>query len=288
MKFLGTAWRNIRRSPYQAFAATSVMILTFLTFSIFAILIFSSSKVVDFLESRPQVTAFFRDEARQTDINALKSVLNQSGIVSSIKFISKDEALKIYKEQNKNDPLLLDLVTADILPSSLEISTHKVEDLTLVSDTLRRSSIVQEVVFQKDVVARLTSWTSAIRRLGFIIVAMLSVVSIFIMVTIIGVKISQKREDIETMRLIGAGGWYIRWPFLLEGIFYCIFGALIGWSVSMGALLYGTPHLIRYFSGMPIFPLAPEFLFELLGLEIVFAIILGTFSSYLAVLRYLK
>lgn len=288
MKFLGTAWRNIRRSPYQAFAATSVMILTFLTFSIFAILIFSSSKVVDFLESRPQVTAFFKDEAKQEDINILRDTLNQSGIVSGAKFVSKDEALKIYKEQNKNDPLLLDLVTADILPSSLEISTYKVEDLSLVSDTLRKSTIVQEVVFQKDVVARLSSWTSAIRKLGFIIVAMLSTVSIFIMVTIIGVKISQKKEDIETMRLIGAGGWYIRWPFLLEGIFYCIFGALIGWIISMGALLYGTPYLIKYFSGMPIFPLPPEFLFALLGLEIVLAIILGAFSSYLAVLRYLK
>ena len=98
------------------------------------------------------------------------------------------------------------------LPSSLEISTHKIEDLALVSDTLKKSTIVSEVVFQKDVVATLTSWTSALRKIGIAVVIILSMVSIFIMVTIIGIKISQKREDIETMRLIGAGGWYVeRW-----------------------------------------------------------------------------
>ena len=81
MKFLTTAWRNIRRSPYQAIAAILVMILTFLTFSIFALIIFSSSKVVSFFESRPQVTAFFKDEAKKEDINGLKNTLSQSELV---------------------------------------------------------------------------------------------------------------------------------------------------------------------------------------------------------------
>ena len=288
MKFLTTAWRNIRRSPYQAIAAILVMILTFLTFSIFSLIIFSSSKVVSFFESRPQVTAFFKDEAKKEDINGLKNTLSQSELVSSVKFVSKDEALRIYKEQNKDDPLLLDLVTADILPSSLEISTHRIEDLALVSDTLKKSTIVAEVGFQKDVISTLTSWTNALRKIGISVVIILSVVSVFIMAMIIGIKISQKKEDIETMRLIGAGGWYIRWPFIFEGIFYGLVGALIGWLISMGTLFYAAPYFSSFLRGIPIFPISPVFLVELLGLEILLAIILGAFSSYLAVLRYLK
>ncbi len=288
MKFLKSAWRNIRRSPYQAIAAIFVMMLTFFAFSIFALVIFGSTKIISFFESKPAVTAFFRDEAKGEDITALSETLRKSGLVSSLKFVSKEEALKIYKEQNKNDPLLLDLVTADILPASLEISTYKIEDLTLVSDTLKKSTIVSEVVFQKDVVATLTSWTSALRKLGIAVVIILSMVSIFIMVTIIGIKISQKKEDIETMRLIGAGSWYVRWPFIFEGMFYGIIGSLFGWLFSVGALFYTTPYLSSFLRGIPIFPIPPIFLFELLGLEIILAIILGAFSSYLAVLRYLK
>lgn len=288
MKFFKTAWKNIRRSPYQAIAAIFVMMLTFLAFSFFSLIFYSSAKVVSYFESKPQVTAFFKDEAKNDEIDSLKNSLSKSGLIASVKFVSKDEALKIYKEQNKNDPLLLDLVTADILPSSLEISTHEIEDLNLVSDTLKKSAIVQEVVFQKDVVATLTTWTNALRKVGVFIVVLLALVSIFIMVTIIGIKVSQKRDDIETMRLIGAGSWYVRWPFILEGIFYGLIGAVIGWLISVGVLLYSTPYFSSFLRGIPIFPISPVFLLELLCIEIIFAIILGAFSSYLAVLRYLK
>src|SRR3989344_3072955 len=286
MKFFGTTWRNIRRSPYQAIAAIFVMMLTFLAFSIFALIIFGSSRIVNYFESKPQVTAFFRDEAKQADIESLSATLKESGLISGVKLVSKEEALKIYKEQNKNDPLLLDLVTAEILPASLEISTYKIEDLALVSDTLKKSTIVQEVVFQKDVVSTLTSWTSILRKIGLAVVVLLALVSIFIMVTIIGIKISQKRSDIETMRLIGAGSWYIRWRFILEGIFYGLVGAFVGWFVSVGALLYVTPYLSSFLRGIPLFPISPIILLELLGIEILVAVLLGAFSSYLAVLRY--
>ncbi|MBI2621299.1 MAG: FtsX-like permease family protein [Candidatus Levybacteria bacterium] len=288
MKFIGITWKNIRRSPYQAIAAVFIMMLTFLAFSIFSFIIFGSSRIIAYFESKPQVTAFFRDEARQEEIDELAKTLKESGLISSVKFVSKEEALNIYKEQNKNDPLLLDLVTAEILPSSLEISTYQIEDLALVSDTLRKSTIVQEVVFQKDVVATLTSWTSALRKIGLAVVAFLSLVSLFIMVTIIGIKISQKRTDIETMRLIGAGSWYIRWPFILEGIFYGLVGAFVGWFISVGTLLYVTPYLSSFLRGIPLFPISPIILLQLLGIEVVVAIVLGAFSSYLAVLRYLK
>lgn len=288
MKSIGTTWRNVRRSPYQAIAAIFVMMLTFLAFSIFALIIFGSTRIVDYFESKPQVTAFFRDEAKPAEIEELGNKIKESGLISSVKFVSKEDALKIYKEQNKDDPLLLDLVTAEILPASLEIATYKIEDLALVSDTLKKSTIVQEVVFQKDVVSTLSSWTSALRKIGLAVVIILSMVSIFIMVTIIGIKISQKKADIETMRLIGAGSWYIRWPFLLEGIFYGLVGAFIGWIISVGALLYVTPYLSSFLKGIPVFPISPVFLLELLAAELIVAIVLGAFSSYLAVLRYLK
>ena len=200
MSFIKTTTQNIRRSPYQAIAAIVIMTLTFLVISFFTFLLVGSSKIVAYFESKPQVTAFFRNEAKQEDINSLESKLKDSGKVSSVKFVSKKEALAIYKEQNKNDPLLLDLVTADILPSSLEISTYKIGDLSQVSDTLKGSSIVSEVIFQKDVVSTLTSWTAALRKIGIAAILILSLVSIFIILTITGIKISQKRGDIHIMK----------------------------------------------------------------------------------------
>jgi cell division transport system permease protein len=287
-KTFKTTWWNIRRSPYQAFAAVFVMSLTFLFISFFTFLLFGSSKAISYFESRPQVTAFFKNDVKKADIDNLKSQLMETGKISNVKFVSQQDALNIYKEQNKNDPLLLELVTADILPASLEISTIKIEDLSTINNMLKNSPLVSEVVFQKDVVSVLTSWTNALRGIGLSLIIVLSLVSIFIMVTIIGVKISHKKEDIEIMRLIGADRWYVRWPFILEGISYGIVGAILGWVISSGALWIATPALSSFLKGMSIFPVSLLFLFGMLGVEIIVAVVLGALSSFLAVLRYLK
>ncbi|HBB76157.1 MAG: hypothetical protein A2186_02905 [Candidatus Levybacteria bacterium RIFOXYA1_FULL_41_10] len=283
-----TAWKNIRRSPYQAIAAIFIMTMTFLVFSFFIFILAGSSKVINYFESKPQVTAFFKDEAKQADIDALSKGLKGTEQVSGVRFVSKEEALKIYREQNKNDPLLLDLVTADILPASLEISTVEIEDLALVSNELSKSPIVQEVIYQRDVIATLTSWTNALRRVGVAAILVLSLVSIFIMVTIIGIKISHKKEDIEIMKLIGATNWYIRKPFIMEGIFYGVLGSLAGWLIAATALWYAAPFLSSFLRGIPLFPVSFVSLILLLLAEVLLAILLGAFSSYLAVLRYLK
>lgn len=288
MKSRKSAWKNIRRSPYQALAAILIMTLTFLAVSFFTFLLVGSSQIINYFESKPQVTAFFKNEAAQADINTLENKLSDTGQVSSVKFVSKEDALKIYKEQNKNDPLLLELVTADVLPASFEISAVKIEDLAPISDMLKKSSIVSDVIYQKDVVSTLTAWTNAIRKIGIVLIVLLSFVSVFVMATIIGMKISQKKEDIEIMKLIGATSWYIRWPFIVEGVFYGTIGAVVGWSISTGTLLYATPFLESFLRGIPVLPVPYVNLLILLGIEVILAVFLGIASSFVAVLRYLK
>lgn len=288
MKSIKTMWKHVRRSPYQALAAILIMSLTFLSISFFSFVIFGSSRVISYFESKPQVTAFFKEDATQENIDELADAVKQSGKVASVKFVSKQEALELYKRQNQDDPLLLDLVTEDILPASLEIATTRIEDLNDVSTQLQQSPFVSEVVYQKDVVDTLSSWIGALRKIGFVLTILLATVSVFIMVIIIGFKISQKKDEIEVMRLLSATKWYVRWPFLLEGIFYGVIGALIGWVISTGTLLYATPLLESFLKGIPLLPVSPLFLIVLLVAELVLAVILGAFSSFLAVLRYLK
>lgn len=288
MKFLKTTWHHMRRSPYQAIAAIFVITQTFFVASVFAFIIFGSAKIITYFESLPQATAFFKNETKLENINALKSELESTSKISKIKYVSKEEALEIYQDKFKDDPLLLEFVTADILPASLEISTYKIDDLNFISEMLKKSSIIQEVVFPKDVVSNLTTWTGALRKIGMVLIAVLVLDSLFIMVIITGIKISQRREEIEVMRLLGATNWYVRWPFIFEGIFYGMIGAFLGWLISTAILLYATPFLGAFLGHIPVLPISPIFLIELLGLEFLFAVLLGIFSSFMAVLRYLK
>jgi cell division transport system permease protein len=110
-----------------------------------------------------------------------------------------------------------------------------------------------------------------------------------VILTIIGIKITVRRDEIEIMKLIGASNWFIRTPFLLEGIFYGAIGAIIGWGISYGVLFfYASPKIEGFFGNVPVLPIDPILMIEVLGILFVSAIVLGAFSSFLAVLRYLK
>lgn len=289
MTSFGVALKHIRRSPYQAIAAVSVMALTFFVAALVFLLGMGSATILKYFESRPQITAFFTDDKTEKDVEDLKNKLNTTGKVASTRFISKEEALQIYKEQNKKDPILLEMVTADILPASIEVSAIDAKDLSALAQILEKESGVEDVVYQKDVVESLISWTNAIRTIGLILFVFLAIVSLLIILTLTGIRIALKKEEIEILRLVGASAWYIRSPFLLEGMIYGIVGSLIAWLGSFSLLLYGTPFLTSLLSGLPI-KLPPSLLFMLLFLLgiVLSGALLGVLGSFIAVKRYLK
>ncbi len=282
--------RNIRRTPYQALAASMVMFLTFLTLSLFLILAYGSQQILKFYESKPQAIAFFKDGTTNTDIDAIKNALTQTDKITSFKYVSKEDALQIYKQRNKGNPMLLELVTANILPASLEISTKSPEDLKFVAAVVKKEPVVEEVVFPEDVVASLTQATRLIRMIGIGVVGFLIAFSTLIIVMIIGFKIRIKREEIDTVKLLGATNWFIRMPFLLEGIIYACTGAILGYIVSFLVFWYFEP-ILRANLGeaiQNILPLPIIFIGELLVIEIVVAILVGGMGSVIAVRRYLR
>lgn len=288
MRHFKIAWRHIRRSPYQALAAILVMTLTFFLASVFLLTTFGFQAVLQFFETRPQVSAFFKDDVKVSQVEVLKTKLQETGKVSRMKYISKEEALAIYKEQIKNDPLLLEMVTASILPASLEVSTNDLANLKEIAQLLKEEKGVEDVIYQEDVVTALSNWTSGLRIFGAGLISFLTLTSLLIILVVIGMKIALRKEEIEISRLVGASSWYIRAPFVLEGVFYGLIGALFGWIVSYLLLLYATPFLTSFLAGIPLLPVAPIEMAMLLFALMGGGIVLGISGSLLAIGRYLK
>lgn len=287
-QILRITWTHIRRSPYQSLAAVLIMLLTFFIISVFTFLIAGSQAILNYFETRPQVTAFFEDQVTLGQIDLLKAKLAETEKVKEMIYVSKEEALAIYREQNKDDPLLLEMVTANILPASLEVSTLNITYLGEIAEILRQEPGVEEVIFQQDVVEALQKWTTNIRLIGIGLAIAFSLAGLLIILVIIGMKVALRRSEIEIMELIGASRGFIRAPFLLEGIFYGIFGALIAWIISYVLLLYATPFLLDFLAGIPILPVPVFFMLAVLGGELLLGIIIGTLGSFIAVRRYLK
>lgn len=288
MNYTKFAKRNIRRTPFQAIAASMVMFLTFLALLIFLLLAAGSQVILKHYESKPQVIAFFKDGTTEKDITAIQQALGREDRVAKTKYVSKEEALEIYRERNKNDPILLELVTANILPASLEISTKTPEDLVPIADILKREPVVSDVIVPQDVVQALTSATKMIRIVGLATVGFLILFSTLVILMIIGFKIRLKRDEIEIMGLIGASSAFVRTPFILEGMFYGLIGAFMAWITVYILLWYFTPYLQNYLGEISLLPVDPLFMLALLGSALVIAIVIGGVGSLGAVRRYLR
>ncbi|MEK7129449.1 MAG: permease-like cell division protein FtsX [Patescibacteria group bacterium] len=297
MSTLATAAKHIRRSPYQALAAVTTMFVTFLLAGIVFLSVVASFFTLQYFEGKPQITVFMADKSDKQEAEGLGKTLEQTGKVASVTYVSKEDALAIYREQNKNDPLLLEMVTADILPASLEISAKEPKYLADLVPIIKEASGVEEVVYQKDVVDALIAWTNAIRLIGGVLTGLLAFNSILTIMTVVGMKIALKREEIDVLRLVGASRWYIRLPFVLEGGLYGIGGALLSWAIIMllviwlQPVLFGFLGMIPPFSSILLSATSTPFIVSSLGFLgglLVTGFFLGSVGSLIALGRYLK
>ena len=166
-------FQRLRRTPYQAVASVFMMFITLFVMGLFLLLVTSTSSLVSYFESKPQLTVFFSNEKDKTSIDKLVNKLMTTGKISSTKYVSKEEALNIYREQNKDDPLLLEMVTADILPASLDISATAPQYLNEIYQMVKGEEGVDDIVFQKEVVDTIISCATTVRRIGLIFILLL-------------------------------------------------------------------------------------------------------------------
>ena len=296
-----SVWSRLRRTPYQAIASVFMMFVTLFVLALFLLLVASTSSLVSYFESKPQLTVFFTDDRDKASIDRLIQKLNDTGKISGHKFISKEEALNIYREQNKDDPLLLEMVTADILPASLDISAVSPTYLNEIHDMLKQEPGIDDIVFQKEVVDTLISWANTVRQVGTIFVVFLAFSTFLILFTTIGMKIAIKKEEIEILKLVGATNWYIKKPFIYEGLIYGLLGATLSFIFSSILILYLNPYASSFLRGigtLSLFQLEgvsvdvwpPNiFLFLILYLFLLTSgISIGFIGSFYASSRYLK
>jgi len=287
MNSFATALVNMRRSPYQSMASIILLSVTFFVGYLFSLFAVGSQQVLQYFETRPQVIAFFELETEVETVNSLAKELQSKSYVSEVTLVSKEEALKIYQEENKDDPLLLELVTSDILPASIEVSATSLDDLKKVRDELKKSSAVDEVVLQEDILESLDTWTKNIRFMGIVVLVILGFTSLIMLVVVIGMKVVNKRPAINIMRIIGASKWFIKSPFVLEGLMYGILSSLIGWGASLTVLLYYLPTISEFLGPIEFAPTAPLFAVQV-GIGTLIGMFLGALAGLLAVSRVMR
>lgn len=293
-------WTSIRRTPYQSFSAFLILFFTlFLTLILFVSLTFLYG-TLNYLETKPQVTVYFQNKIPENQIFKIRDELMSSGKVLSLKYISKSEAFNIYKQLNKDNPLLLEMVSADILPPSLEVYAKKPIYLPEIAEYLKKQGDIDEVQYEKDIIDKLLVLTNMIRMSALIFFSYLIIMSVVVLTTMILFKIALKESEITLLKLIGATNFYIRKPYIFESLFLGITASTLSFGIFSFIVLYFNSFLQSYFKEiatlsvdvfnypLTIWPLNYVF-FAIVFISIsLFGMIISSVASYIATNKYLK
>lgn len=288
MNSFSAALSSIRRSPYQAMAAILISTVTFAVIFGLSYFMSGAQQVLHYYETRPQIIAFFEIEASDADIQQTEQLMKSKPYVTDVKITTKQQALDMYSKEYENSPMLLELVTADILPVSIEVSASSIDELSQVKADLEKAPGIEDVQFQERVVETLRSWTNTARVIGFSTAVILAFLSFLVITVIVGMRVSMQKRKISIMRLIGATRWYVKRPFMAEGMIYGFVGALVGWAIATGVVFYLAPEIKSFVTDITLFPIPLDFLAVQLGTGLVAGMLLGAFAGLAAGQRLIR
>lgn len=209
--------------------------LTLLSFIIsFSVL---SNTAMNFLQKQVQVRVFFKDSYSQEAILSLKGNLENDPRIMEVGFTSKEDALRIFKDLSKSDPVLQESLTSNILPASLEIRAYDVKDLDDIANEFSGREYVDSVKYLKDIKDTFKYYSSIITIVSSILFILFFTVSFGIILSTIRINIFQKKDEIETMKIVGASDEFIQRPFIHQGVVYSMVGSFISGLLSFVILI---------------------------------------------------
>ena len=290
-------WENLKgylqKEKLMSVSNFLLMGITFLLLGLFIDVVVISQTALRYLEDQAQITIFFKDDFGEDKILPLKANIEKDTRVASVTYVSKEEALRIFKEINKNEPVLLESISASILPASLEVKAKNIGNLEKLTNEYKSTEGVEEVRFYKDVVSRFASTSRAVYIVGFVLVVSFFLISYSVIISALRTSINARGKELEIMKLVGASDSYVRDPFMYEGVFFSMVSAAAA-SIVIILLGVGIDRWGIFSKGLSI-GFIPGFFINPIIFDAVLAFILllsgfllGYFGSKTAIKKYLK
>ena len=302
MNWIGRAWEvfdyavtaalvGLWRHRFMTGATVLTTALMLLMLNVFVVLVTHLNVALEALEHRVNVIAYIREDAPPGKVRELQSSLQNRSDVLEVVYVTKDEALARLREHFADRAELLAMVSDNPLPASLEIRARNPESLenivSLLETKVGPESVLEEVALQEDIVERLLSLTTATRVAGVAMTVGLAVVSLFIVINTIRIAVYSRRQEIEVMKLVGATDWFVRWPFVFEGMLYGLLASLLTLLIVVPAY---DPVVENFWALLSFLPVErdPQFVTKLALMTMVVGIALGAAGSYISVRRFLE
>ncbi|NQV12847.1 MAG: ABC transporter permease [Parcubacteria group bacterium] len=298
LRILKFGVKNFFRNIWLSTAATSIMILTIFTVSVLVMLNLVGAMAVETVKEKVDISIYLQPDATDSQINQVKNKLLSLPEVKSIDYTSKDEALKEFQREHKeNDLILSSILELDENPlqPTLTVKARYPEDYAVIADIINvdeYKTIISKIDFDdnKEVINRLTDLTGTLRRVGIGLSAIFGLVVVLVVYNTIRLTIYTQKYEIRIMKLVGATNNFVRLPFIVEGIIYGLVGSIGAFAILYPLVEYFSPFVSNFLGEQSVDMLAyfSEHIAVIFLMEIAAGVLLGVVSSLLAVRRYVK
>lgn len=288
--FFGEALKNIARNGWMSIASIGVVSITLLILGSFVVLSFNVDLATHDLKEQVQIVLYIDEGAGEKTKEELYTKLITHPDLTEVRFVSRAEAMERLKKKLGDRSNLLDGYEEpedNPLRDSYELRTAIPEEISSVAGAIRSFPGVAEVDYGSGVVEPLFQFTGLVRWIGLVFMAGLAVTTIFLIAHTIRLTVYLRRREIKIMKYVGATDWFIRWPFLFEGLILGLIGAVIPvivifYSYQEAALWMRNN--IYFVSLLP-----PEKIMEeIVRILIPLGVALGIVGSTISVRRFLK
>lgn len=286
--FIKEVYTSFKRNIWMTLASIFTVVLSLFILGFFSIVILNLNKMADTLESQVQISVYLKDDLSQEEIDETKETLSKIEGLQDIKFTTREEAMKNFKERLGDQQFLLDaLDDTNPLPDSFSLTVTSPQQVKTIADTAAALDSVESASYSQDIINHLFNLTHLIRLIGVALIILLTGAAIFIISNTIRLTVFARRKEIAIMKYVGATDWFIRWPFLLEGI--CL-GFIGGGLATIFLYIIYNQVTQEIYEAMAFFPLIPQHPFiDYISLAILVAgIIIGALGSTISLKRFLK
>ena len=286
--FIKEVYTSFKRNIWMTLASIFTVVLSLFILGFFSIVILNLNKMADTLESQVQISVYLKDDLSQEEIDETKETLSKIEGLQDIKFTTREEAMENFKERLGDQQFLLDaLDDTNPLPDSFSLTVTSPQQVKTIADTVVALNSVESASYSQDIINHLFNLTHLIRLIGVALIILLTGAAIFIISNTIRLTVFARRKEIAIMKYVGATDWFIRWPFLLEGI--CL-GFIGGGLATIFLYIIYNQVTQEIYEAMAFFPLIPQHPFiDYISLAILVAgIIIGALGSTISLKRFLK
>ena len=289
---------NFWRNGWLSTATVLIMTIALITWTSIFLLNVVLISVLDVLAEKVDVSVYFNLDTKEPDILVLKSKLEGLKEVASVEYVSTDQALQIFKNRHANDDVLLKSIQEldnNPLEASLNILAKDSSDYGTIADFLNQFSaqggnIISKINYteNKVVIDRLNNIIRVLRESGLVAGLILAFIAFLVAFNTVRLAIYSSREEITVMKLVGASNWFVRGPFIVEGVLHGMIASAFSFMVIIPGIGFLGPKLFNFLPEINLVNYIGNNFWSLLLFQTLGGIILGVFSSWFAIRKYLK